>query len=72
MRSRKIKYTDRLKEHPGVPLLLILLPMFFVAALGSETSIGGTVSVGRAAVGALAAWVVPAVIVLWTARTQPV
>lgn len=72
MNSRKIKYTDRLKEHPGVPILMILLPMLFVAALGGETSAGDTVSIGRAAIVALAAWAVPAAIVLWTARTQPV
>lgn len=72
MNSRKIKYTDRLKEHPGVPILMILLPMLFVAALGGETSAGDTVSIGRAAIGALAVWALPAAIVLWTARTQPV
>lgn len=57
-------YIKRLKAHPGVPVAAMLTVVFPLAGLGNKNTLPG-VAAGLAC--AAMVWL----IVLWTARTQP-
>lgn len=65
MTKRKGKYWQRLKGHPGVPMATMLSFIFPLAGLGNANGWEGGVIAGLVA--SLVIWM----IVLWTARTQP-
>ena len=66
-RCKNITYWMRLKCHPGLPVMLILTPAFVFAGLANE-SMTWLVGICIGLITVLPFWV----IVLWTARTQPV
>lgn len=66
-RGKNITYWMRLKQHPGLPVMLILTSAFVFVGLANESTTW-LVGICIGLISALPYWV----IVLWTTRTQPV
>lgn len=66
-RGKNITYWMRLKQHPGLPVMLILTSALVFTGLANESTTW-LVGIFIGLISSLPCWV----IVLWTARTQPV